>query len=76
MSWQITEDNWKEEFRWFLIDEGKIQYAFKNRIAALTYQKEGYLNHMLLTDLDNITYDTMLDPHEFRSWSNSVGRWQ
>lgn len=72
MNWKVTEDNWNEEFRWFLVDEGEIQYAFKNRIAALTYQKQGRLVYMLLTDLDNITHDTMLDPGEFRSWSNKI----
>lgn len=72
MNWRITEDNWNDEFRWFLVDEGEIQYAFKDRVAALTYQRQGFLNYMLLTNMENITHDTMLDPHEYRSWSNKI----
>lgn len=41
-------------------------------MAALTYQKQGSLDYMLLTDLGNIVNDTMLDPYEYRSWSNKI----
>ncbi len=30
------------------------------------------MNYMLLTNLDNITNDTMLDPNEFSSWDHKV----
>ncbi len=72
MAWKITENNWTEEYRWFLVDEGEIQYAFKDRDSAIRYQKQVYLSYMLLTDLDHITSDTMLVPHEFRAWSNKI----
>lgn len=72
MTWKTTEDKWTEEYRWFLVDEGKIQYAFKDRESALTYKDQGHLDYMLLSDLDNITHGIMLDPYEFRAWSNKI----
>ncbi len=29
MYWEITENKWTEEYCWFLVDDGRIQYAFK-----------------------------------------------
>jgi len=72
MTWKTIEDDWNEGFCWFLVDEGKIQFAFKNKLAALTFKEQGYFNYMLLTNLDNIINDTMLDPREYRSWCGKI----
>lgn len=72
MSWKITEDKWNDQYRWFLVDEGRIQYAFIDRKSAIRYKEQGHLDYMLLTDLDNITHDIMLDPREYRAWSNKI----
>ncbi len=72
MTWETTDNYWYKEFCWFIVDEGEIQYAFKNQVAALTFKEQGYLNYMLLTNLDNIINDTMLDPRENRSWSDKI----
>lgn len=72
MNWIVFEDEWDESYKWFLVDEGKIQYAFKNKLTAQTYKKQGFLDYMLLTNLDNITSDTILDPYEMRSWASKI----
>ncbi len=72
MSYKILEDEWTEDFKYFLIDEGCIQYSFKELDVAVEFKRNGKLDYMFLTDLDNITYDTMLDPMEFRSWANKT----
>ena len=74
MSFKVIEDHWTEEFMYFLIDEGCIQYAFKDLELAEEFKRKGMLNYMLLTDLNNITHDTMLDPNELRSWLNKIQR--
>jgi len=68
--WMHVENDWNEKFKWFLIDEGKIHYAFKSKLEARMFKGEFYLNYMFLTDLENIIPKTMIDPHEYRSWIN------
>jgi len=70
--WNFNQDRWSERFRWFLVDNGKIQYSFINKSEALFFQKSFMLQHMLLTDIENITHHTMLDPNEFRCWSEKI----
>ena len=54
------------------MDEGRIQYAFKDQSSAIKFEKQGYMHYMLITNLDNITNDTMFDPEEFNSWDNKI----
>ena len=72
MPYNITEDNWSEDFDWFLIDNGEILYAFKSHESAENYMRSMYINHWFLTDLKNITHETMLDPKEHRCWNEKV----
>lgn len=72
MSFKVIEDQWNESFRWFLIDDGAIQYSFKDLETANDYKRKGRFDYMLLTDIDHITHDTMLDPHEIRSWEGKI----
>ena len=74
MNWKITECNWSKDYRWFLVDEGKIQYSFKDRKSAVRYRENGHLDYMLLTNLDRIAHETMLDPHENYCWSSKIQR--
>ena len=69
--WHAEEDCWTEDYNWFLVDEERIQYAFKNKLAAKKYAEEGFLNYMLLTNLENIQ-EIMLDPSEFQSWAEKI----
>lgn len=55
MKWRTTEDQWNEQYSWFLVDEGKIHCAFKNRIMAKTYLKMSHIDYMLLINLDDIS---------------------
>jgi hypothetical protein len=72
LKWIIEEDKWEKNYKWFLIDDGEIQYSFLNKREALLFQKYHMLQHMLLTNNDKITHDTMLEPKEFRSWSEKI----
>jgi hypothetical protein len=72
MAYRITEDNWSEEFNWFLIDNGEILYAFKNERSAKIYMKSAFIDYWFLTNLENITNETMLNPHEHRSWNGKI----
>jgi len=72
MNWETSKDDWNEDYNWFLVDDGQIQYAFKTRHEANLYKKQGYLGFMLLTNLDNITNDTMLEPKEYSAWNNKI----
>lgn len=72
MPYNKTEDSWSKEFSWFLVDNGEIQYAFKDQESALKYLNKAKIDYWLLTNLENITHDTMLDPNEFRSWNNKI----
>lgn len=73
-TYTITEDSWNDTFEWFLVDEGEIQYSFTSKEVALAFQREHFLGFMLLTSLKTIAHDTMLDPTEFRSWTNKIQR--
>jgi hypothetical protein len=68
-TWEIEEGCWTPVFKWFLVDEGLIQYSFKSNFEAELFKKQGYLSYMLTTDITNIANDTMLDPYEERSWA-------
>jgi hypothetical protein len=70
--WVLEEDMWNEKFSWFLVDEGEIQYSFKNEADALSFKKQFNLGFMFLTNLGSIVEETMLEPHEFRSWSRKI----
>lgn len=70
----ITEDSWDDTFEWFLVDEGEIQYSFTTKDVASSFQREHFLGYMLLTCSKTIAHDTMLDPSEFRSWTNKIQR--
>ena len=70
--WNFEEDKWNENYNWFLIENGQIKYSFKNKREALLFQQSFMLQHMLLTDIDNITHLTMLDPNEFRCWAEKI----
>ncbi|MCH2451207.1 MAG: hypothetical protein MK198_13825 [Gracilimonas sp.] len=72
MPYNITEDNWSEDFNWFLIDNGEILYAFKDKQSAEIYMKNMYIDYWLLTNLENITHETMLDPKEDRCWNEKI----
>lgn len=72
--WSCTEDQWTPNFKWFLVDEGTIQYAFETHQEAITYIEECYLSHMLLTDINNIVNDTMLDVTDFNAWNCKIQR--
>lgn len=72
LKWIIEEDKWNVKFKWFLVDEGEIQYSFMTKYDALFFQKYHMLNHMLLTQLERINHETMLDPTEIRSWSEKI----
>lgn len=56
----MNRRRWDERYCWFLVYKTQIQYAFKNREAAITYKEQGHLDYMLLTDPDNITNDSAL----------------
>ena len=70
--WTFTEDSWNKTYKWFLIDEGEIQYSFCDKFTAQSFMKKYHLDFMLLTNIDNIIHDTMLDPCEYRSWSCKI----
>ncbi len=70
--WNFKLDMWDERFCWFLVEEGEIQYSFKKKSEALLFKKSFMLQHMLLTDINNITHQTMLEPSEFRCWSEKI----
>jgi|GEM_PF-4142652 len=72
ITWSILEDNWSDKFSWFLVDEGALQYSFLSKQDAQHFQKYHHLNYMLLSNLNNITHDTMLDPYEIQSWSSKI----
>lgn len=72
MSYNITEDNWTEEFCWFLIDNGEILYSFRDQHTAEVFMRSMHIDYWFLTDLENITHETMLDPSEFRSWNEKT----
>lgn len=74
ITYTITEDSWNDTFEWFLVDEGEIQYSFTSKEVALAFQREHFLGFMLLTSSKTIAHDTMLDPLEFRSWTNKIQR--
>lgn len=68
--WVVSQEEWDQRIKWFLVDEGKIQYAFRSEEEARDFKKEFHLSFMLLTDIEQITHDTMIDPGEYRSWVN------
>lgn len=72
MPYHITEDNWSEEFSWFLVDNGEIQYAFKSRKMAESNMKSMCIDYLYLTDIKYIVHDTMLDPKIYRCWNEKI----
>lgn len=68
--WVVKSEEWDQRIKWFLVDEGKIQYAFRSEGEARAYKDEFQLSFMLLTDIEHITHDTMINPAEHRCWVN------
>lgn len=66
-----TTVGWNEQYNWFLVDEGKIQYAFTNKKAAKIFQEKSFLYYMLLTNLDKI-HEIMIDPRDTSCWSAKI----
>ena len=70
--WKVLEDKWDSSYEWFLVDNGKIQYAFKSELEARLFVQQSQIDYMLLTNLSRLAHETMLDAIEYRSWSNKV----
>ncbi len=64
-----SKGSWSQKFKWFLVDDGALQYAFKTKAEAQMFQSQGFMNYMLLTDLEHLTNDTMLDANDPMCWA-------
>ncbi len=70
-TWAIDEGVWLSAFKWFLVDDGLIQYSFKTKYEADLFKTQGYLSYMLTTDIKNLANDTMLDAYDDTNWAES-----
>ncbi len=64
----IVADGWTPDFEWFLIDEGKIWYAFESRAEALSFQKEHLMSGMLILDAASVPDVLMAEPNDIFCW--------
>jgi hypothetical protein len=67
--WDINEGTWTPAFKWFLVDEGLIQYSFTTKDEADLFKAQGYMHYMLTTNIDNLANDTMLDASDESNWA-------
>lgn len=68
--WLIEEIDWTEDFRWFLVDEGVIWYAFTSRPEAEQFRAEHWPSGMLLLDVEGVLYVLMAEPGDIFCWRN------
>ena len=68
----ILGDGCPSGFEWFLIDEGKIWYAFQSREDALLFQKDHLMSGMLLLNADSVPDVLMADPEDIFCWRSKT----
>ncbi len=72
--WTIIEDAWTPAYPWFLVDDGLLQEAFVSEEEAHQYARETLQGAVLITNVDSLTHDTMLEAQDIRCWNLKTQR--
>ncbi len=72
----ISQEIWTADYTWFIVDEGRIDYAFKSKDDALAYQKLSPMVYLtsILVDLDDVSDILGTTPDDESCWLHKTPR--